>query len=324
MSANLIVKCPVCNEVIRTSETWLDANNNNLICTNCAWEFNVDINDTNLVISKSSDLKPNIKNTNNNKQNVPDIKLKDLPKNQNTAYQQHKSQQNHDLNKKSTNNQQTLPNQKNKKEAKPKISIPNQITDQITQNKNINSKLPNKELYEDLSLPINLIPTNSVSYFVVIWQIVLCILLATTLIMQYVHYNKDKLSYNDSMRSKLEIWCNLVKCKLPLKSDITKLTAEYLTVQNHSKFSDALRISLLLYNEANFNQAFPYIDFKLLDNDGKTVANRTFKPEEYLAGELAGQTIIEANTKVKLRIEIIEPQEEANNYQINFLPNNSL
>gem|GEM_PF-2334148 len=348
---NLIAKCPVCGEIIRISSVSLNSNNNQLTCTFCAWEFTADENS---LIAKSN-TEVNVK-----QDDLPIIKTNNL-KTTNQITSSNLTKQQHNKNKqtakviptKNQNKSNNLTNnlniteqnteQKNLQKISPKkapeTSLEKTITkvttkalDKKTEVKatetetkanNINNNLHDQDLFEDLSLPINLISNEQQNYFSVIFcQIILCSLLIMALILQYVHYNKDQLSSDDDLRPKLELWCRLVKCQLPYKSDLSKLTINYLTVRNNPKFNDVLRISLLMNNEANFDQVFPNLDIKLLASDGKNIASRVFAPDEYLAGELAGQKVISANTKIRISLDVIEPQEEKiTNYQINFLPN---
>ena len=58
--------------------------------------------------------------------------------------------------------------------------------------------------------------------------------------------------------------------------------------------------------------------FEVHDAQGRVVAGRQFRPEEYLAGELSGAGVLERNVPVHVELAIADPGTEAVNYYLTF------
>lgn len=56
-------------------------------------------------------------------------------------------------------------------------------------------------------------------------------------------------------------------------------------VRSHPEFSGALVVDAIIYNRASFSQPFPLLELRFADLNGHLIANRRFKPGEYLGGE---------------------------------------
>ena len=80
--------------------------------------------------------------------------------------------------------------------------------------------------------------------------------------------------------------CQLIGCQLPSTQDVSLIKSQHLIVRPHPDFAQALTIDALLVNQASWPQPFPNILFEFRNNEGKTVAARSFSPVEYLASEL--------------------------------------
>ncbi|MOA50305.1 hypothetical protein D3C78_1733040 [compost metagenome] len=74
----------------------------------------------------------------------------------------------------------------------------------------------------------------------------------------------------------------------------------------------------IIYNRAPFAQPFPLLELRFEDINGQSLASRRFKPGEYLAGELAGQTDMPPQTPIHIALEILDPGTQAVNYSLSF------
>ena len=75
----------------------------------------------------------------------------------------------------------------------------------------------------------------------------------------------------------------------------------------------------MLLNEAPFEQKLPLISISFSDISGNIITRRSFHPEEYLHGELAGLSAFPPNQPVRVAIEIMDPGSQAVNYDIKVL-----
>ena len=147
-----------------------------------------------------------------------------------------------------------------------------------------------------------------------------CLLMVGVLIAQAAYFNFDQWARQDSYRPMYKVACQALACTLPSSYDISKIrTTASPQVSSHPKFKNALMIDVLFMNEAEFKQSFPKLELTFSNANGKVVAHRLFTPYEYLAGEASGLTMMPIQTPIHIALEIADPGQDANNYQVRFL-----
>lgn len=135
---------------------------------------------------------------------------------------------------------------------------------------------------------------------------------------QYVYYHFDELARQDRLRPWFEQACPQLGCRLPPRVDVNLVKSSNLTVRNHPTHPGALTVDAIIYNRAEFAQPFPLLELRFEDINGKPLASRSFKPSEYLAGELAGRRDMPPQTPIHIALEIIDPGTQAVNYSLGF------
>ncbi|MZR63644.1 zinc-ribbon and DUF3426 domain-containing protein [Alcanivorax sp. DP30] len=143
---------------------------------------------------------------------------------------------------------------------------------------------------------------------------------AIILVGQYAWFNFDHLARSPQWRPAYQQACEALGCKLPSRSDISKLRGANLVVRSHPEYSNALIVDAILFNEARYPQPFPDLELRFSALDGKAVASRRFKPEEYLQGDLKGMDSMPTNTPLHVSLEIVDPGDSAVNYNLRLLP----
>lgn len=135
---------------------------------------------------------------------------------------------------------------------------------------------------------------------------------------QYVYYNFDELARDERLRPWFDKVCPLLGCELPPRVDVSLVKSSNLTVRNHPTHPGALTVDAIIYNRATFTQPFPLLELRFEDINGQPLARRSFKPGEYLAGELAGRTDMPPQTPIHISLEIVDPGTRAVNYSLGF------
>jgi len=135
---------------------------------------------------------------------------------------------------------------------------------------------------------------------------------------QYINYHFAELARQDQYRPWFAELCPELGCTLPSKVEIALIKSSNLVVRSHPEFSGALVVDAILYNRAAFSQPFPLLELRFADLNGKLLASRSFKPSEYLAGELAGQAEMPPQTPIHISLDILDPGSKAVNYSLNF------
>ncbi|MEJ2065273.1 MAG: DUF3426 domain-containing protein [Reinekea sp.] len=123
------------------------------------------------------------------------------------------------------------------------------------------------------------------------WLIVvlLCVLLAA----QFAWYMRDTYARMDQYRGLYQQACNLFNCTLPDQIDLS-----------------AIRTSVLVREHKD-----PRI-LEYTDVNNKLVADQEFTPDQYLKGELTGETLMPINTRIYISFPIKKTAQNALNYQL--------
>lgn len=151
----------------------------------------------------------------------------------------------------------------------------------------------------------------------------LCAVFALVFVLQYLVFNFDRLARDESWRGIYAAACSAIGCELPTESDVSRIQGANLVIRSHPKYGGALIVDAIVYNRAPFSQPFPDLELAFSDRAGAPLAGRVFKPSEYLKGELAGAESMPVDTPVHLSLELVDPGENAVNYELRFLPPSS-
>ncbi|WP_300412108.1 DUF3426 domain-containing protein [uncultured Alcanivorax sp.] len=147
----------------------------------------------------------------------------------------------------------------------------------------------------------------------------LSVLALVVLIAQYGYFNFDQLARSPQWRPAYQQVCEVLGCRLPNRSDISKLRGANLVVRSHPQFDNSLVVDAILFNEARYPQPFPDLELTFSALDGKAIAGRRFKPAEYLHGDLAGMETMPIHTPLHVSLEIVDPGDKAVNYNLRLL-----
>jgi len=111
----------------------------------------------------------------------------------------------------------------------------------------------------------------------------LVILLAATLTAQGIWYfQRDKVLQHPEIRPQLELFCYIFLCNLPITRNSDQFEMLDHVVQVHSDINDALKFEATFINNGNFPQPYPDLQLTFEDLNGNPIAQRRFKPTEYL------------------------------------------
>ena len=137
--------------------------------------------------------------------------------------------------------------------------------------------------------------------------------------LQWVYFNRADLAGHAGWRPVLERYCELLRCDLPLRTDLAYLKMIQRDVRKHPTVEDALLINATFENRARFTQPYPVLEVSFTDRSGLPVAMRRFLPSEYLAEgtDLAAGMATAMSQQVVLEVQ--DPGEAATSFQFGFL-----
>ena len=109
-------------------------------------------------------------------------------------------------------------------------------------------------------------------------------------------------------------------CELPELIDLARLRGEDLFVRPHPTERNGLILDAQIVNEADFAQPMPALDVRFYDINDNILAQRTFLPSEYLAGEALHMQRLEPDIPLQIALVLENPGPQAANYTLDFLP----
>lgn len=131
---------------------------------------------------------------------------------------------------------------------------------------------------------------------------------------QVLWFEFDDWGRQPQWRTVYEPLCEVLGCSLPLQRDLDLLTTRNLAVRTAPGGQGRLLVNAVIANEASFSQPFPELELRFTTVHGNLVAGHRLRPEDYLAGDAAGMTLIPPRTPVQIEIVIDDPGPDAVNY----------
>lgn len=147
------------------------------------------------------------------------------------------------------------------------------------------------------------------------------VLMLFVTIAQIGYFKFESWSREPDYRPVYALICETIGCQLPTVQDTSKMSTQHFMVRPHPEVNDALYIDTLLINKASYEQPFPNLVLVFTGLEDQVVASRSFKPKEYLAGELAGATLMPPQVPIHIAFEIRNPGVEAVSYRIQLSAN---
>jgi predicted Zn finger-like uncharacterized protein len=131
-------------------------------------------------------------------------------------------------------------------------------------------------------------------------------------------YHYEKLAKYPKVAALYEFACQHLGCTLPELSDVSKITSRGLVVKSHPTVFKALIIETVMTNQAAFDQPFPDISLSFSDLNNNIIAQRLFRPHEYLTSEISNWPAMPSGQPIQITLEIIDPGPQAVNYSVEF------
>ena len=142
--------------------------------------------------------------------------------------------------------------------------------------------------------------------------------LAVLLLAQSLYAEHESLAASRQWRPWLATLCAGLACELPAWHEPAALHILSRDVRPHPSVEGALLISASFRNDAAWAQAWPDLQLTLSDLNGQTIAQRRFKPSEYLGLSVKGQGI-DAGQTASISLEVRDPGKQAVAFEFEFL-----
>jgi len=117
----------------------------------------------------------------------------------------------------------------------------------------------------------------------------------------------------------LSIFCQHLPCRFTGRRDARQIQLVKRDVRSHPRAKNALLISAIFVNQADYNQPYPDILIKLSDLTATMVVERRFKPQDYLAKDRREFQMMKPGVPVQVSLEVLDPGNDAVNFEFSFL-----
>ena len=137
--------------------------------------------------------------------------------------------------------------------------------------------------------------------------------------LQWVFFNRAELAADERWRPMLERGCSIVNCKMPLRSDVSRIDIINRDVRKHPTIKDVLLVNVAFKNTAEFTQSYPVLEVSFTDQSGEAVAMRRFRPAEYLDEATDRAAGMSTGSPLQVVLEVIDPGDQGVSFQFAFL-----
>lgn len=108
------------------------------------------------------------------------------------------------------------------------------------------------------------------------------LLIMIALVQTSLFFRTQIVSHAPSLYPALSSLCGVFSCTVPIPSQAKLITIEDYSLHSHPDYTDVLILESTLHNRASFMLAHPLLHLTLTDDFNVPVAQRMFKPAEYL------------------------------------------
>ena len=164
-------------------------------------------------------------------------------------------------------------------------------------------------------------PGRSRGLIKALFSIILILTLMGVFIAQFAYFQRNELVQRyPILQPYFEQACELahLKCDFSLRNDYSLLSLEHKDIRLHPKVKQSLLINANLLNQANFVQPYPIVTLTFTDSQEKIVAQRGFKPEEYLSNSAQAESGLGPRESALLVLEVLDPGPDAINFTFDF------
>lgn len=141
--------------------------------------------------------------------------------------------------------------------------------------------------------------------------------LLIVLIVIYPIADRARLARDPAWRPALLSVCNAIGCKLPPWKQPSAFTFLARDVGPHPSVKDALLVTVSFRNDAAFAQEWPLVELTMSDINGREIAFRRFRPQEYL-GNAPKSSLIAPGVSANATLEVVNPGRDAVSFTFDF------
>jgi predicted Zn finger-like uncharacterized protein len=143
------------------------------------------------------------------------------------------------------------------------------------------------------------------------------IILAFTLILQYVWFYRAELQYDPFWQPLVEEVCQSLPCQLAPKRDVSKINISHRLVKPISSSKNQMSVDLMLVNNATFEQPYPTIIIDFSDHNGTILSKEKILPAQYLSAKRQ-MSLMPKAVDIHVHFEMNKPANQVTGYTFKF------
>ena len=113
--------------------------------------------------------------------------------------------------------------------------------------------------------------------------------------------------------------CEYFQCSVIRFRDAAAIKLINRDVRDHPRYADALLVNATIVNQAQLIQPFPVVQLALFDTNGKLIAERKFRPADYLDQSMDREGGMRPGQPVHIVLEVTGPTRGAVSFEFHFL-----
>lgn len=131
---------------------------------------------------------------------------------------------------------------------------------------------------------------------------------------------RHALAADETLKPAMTELCNVVDCGAPPRRDLSAIELlDQTGIAPHPRFENLLRIRAAMINREADPLPYPLMEVALTDSDGKLLARRSFRPEQYLEHPPARGAVLQQGVIVSALLDVTNPDGRAMGYEIRLL-----
>ncbi len=120
--------------------------------------------------------------------------------------------------------------------------------------------------------------------------------------------NRQAIAWGDSWGSSMKSLCGYLPCHLQPKRDVSKIKLLQRQLTPDDEFENLLDVKILLINQASFAQPYPTIKILFSNKNGKQVASKKIKVDDYLTATSINDLMpINSEVHIQFKTELTGP-----------------
>jgi len=138
------------------------------------------------------------------------------------------------------------------------------------------------------------------------WGIMVILLAAMVTVQTMWFWQRDSLLQHPQIRPWLNRFCYTFLCRLPPTRNLGSFEMQNVIARIHPKIKDAIRFEAVFTNKALFPQPYPDVQLTFEDANSNPIAQRRFKPAEYLPHSPLKNEQMDSKASIHLKLDLIE------------------